>query len=193
MTDRKTLQLRDPSGSADAAPALKKKGRGWEISEKRLDALHERARELRRHSSPAHKALAKRFSEADMGPYTFTRHAVVGSAIVDFNCHKLGMAIIIDEPDQNETLAKRRDKSLESVGIRVMRITAEDILENMDKVLERMTLGMRMRIGDRKQARREHDARNPRQTKPRYDRDGNGPPRGGAPRGRTLGSDRGRG
>ena len=30
------------------APALQKKGRGWKISEKRLDALHERARELRR-------------------------------------------------------------------------------------------------------------------------------------------------
>ena len=45
MTDRKTLQLRDPSETVEA-PALKKKGRGWEISEKRLDALHDRAREI---------------------------------------------------------------------------------------------------------------------------------------------------
>ena len=51
MTERKTLQLRDPSEGADAAPVLKKKGRGWEISEKRLDAIHERARYLRRHST----------------------------------------------------------------------------------------------------------------------------------------------
>ena len=193
MTDRKTLQLRDPSETADAAPALKKKGRGWEISEKRLDALHERARELRRHSSPAHKALAKRFSEADLGPFAFTRHAVVGSAIVDFNCHKLGMAIRIEEPDEDAALASRRDKSLEAVGIRVMRIKAEDILENMDAVLKRITLGMRMRIDDKKQARREHNAKHPRQTKPRYDRDGNGPSRGGPPRGRAYGGDRGRG
>ncbi len=177
MTDRKTLQLRDPSETADDTPALKKKGRGWEISDKRLDALHDRAREMRRHSSPAHKALAAKFTGADLGRYNFTRHAVVGSAIVDFNCHNLGMAICIDEPDQNDTLAKRRDKSLESVGIRVMRIKAEDILENMDAVLERITAGMRMRIADKKQARREHNASNPRQTKPRYDRDGNGPPR----------------
>jgi len=81
---------------------------------------------------------------------------VVGSAIVDFNCHKLGMAISIDEPDQNDTLAKRRDKSLEAVGIRVMRLKAEDILENMDAVLARITAGMRMRIGDKQHARREH-------------------------------------
>jgi len=148
MTDRKTLQLRDPSEQSDDTPAIKKKGRGWEISEKRLDALHERAREMRRFSSDAHKALAKRFAEADMGPYTFKRHAVVGSAIVDFACHKLGMAIDIDEEGENETLAKRRDKSLEAVGI--------------DDVLPRITAGMRMRIADKREARAAHRAQGKR-------------------------------
>lgn len=155
MSDRKTLQLRDLA-DAGAAPSIKKKGRGWEISEKRLDALHERAREMRRDSSPAHKALAERFAKADLGRYTFKRHAVVGSAIVDFNCHNLGMAIRIEEPDEDEALAKRRDKSLEAVGIRVMRIKAGDILENMDDVLARITAGMRMRIDDKGRARAEH-------------------------------------
>jgi very-short-patch-repair endonuclease len=155
MTDRKTLQLRTPSETADT-PALKKKGRGWEISEKRLDALHERARDMRRHSSEAHKALAERFAKADLGRYKFTRHAVVGSAIVDFNCHLLGMAIAIDEDGADETLAKRRDKSLEAVGIRVMRIKARDILDNIDDVLARITAGMRMRIADKQEARRAH-------------------------------------
>ena len=154
MTDRKTLKLSD--APATETPALEKKGRGWKISDKRLDALHDQARDKRRHSSPAHKALAARFAKADLGRYKFTRHAVVGSAIVDFNCHNLGMAILIDEEGQNETLAKRRDKSLESVGIRVMRIKSADILENMDAVLQRITAGMRIRIADKQQARREH-------------------------------------
>lgn len=183
MTERKTLKLPTPGEDTPAeAPALKKKGRGWEISEKRLDVLHEQARELRRHPSEAHKALAEKFTGADLGRYTFKRFAVVGSAIVDFNCHNLGMAIVIDEEGQNEVLAKRRDKSLESVGIRVMRLAAKDILENMDDVLARITAGMRLRIADKGEARRRHDAENPRQTKPRYDRDGNGPPRSGNPR-----------
>jgi hypothetical protein len=39
MTNRKTLQLRDPSDAAEA-PALKKKWRVWEVSDKRLDVLH---------------------------------------------------------------------------------------------------------------------------------------------------------
>lgn len=156
MTERKTLGLKDTS---DAEPALNKKGRGWKISDKRLDELHDRAREMRRFASPANKALAKRFADADLGRYTFKRFAVVGSAIVDFNCHNLGMAIMIDEEGADEALAKRRDKSLEAVGIRVMRIKASDILENMDAVLARITAGMRMRIEDKNNARRAHNTR----------------------------------
>lgn len=159
MTNRKTLKL----GETTEAPAIKKKGRGWEISESRLDALHDMARQMRREASPAHKALAARFAKADLGRYTFKRHAVVGSAIVDFNCHNLGMAIAIDEEGQNDTLARRRDKSLEAVGIRVMRIKSSDILENMDEVLQRITAGMRLRIADKKEAARAHREANPRQ------------------------------
>ena len=159
MTDRKTLKL----GEATEAPALKKRGRGWEISDKRLDNLHDQARHMRRHSSEAHKALAARFAKADLGRYKFTRHAVVGSAIVDFNCHNLGMAIDIDEEGEDEALARRRDKSLEAVGVRVMRIKAADILENIDEVLARITAGMRMRMADKKDAARAHAAANPRQ------------------------------
>lgn len=167
MTERKTLQLRD--ASEQGAPAqLKKKGRGWEISDKRLDALHERARELRRHPTPAHTALAEKFAEADLGRYKFTRHAVVGSAIVDFNCHTLGMAIAINEGEGPDPIDTRRDKTLESVGIRVMRVNASDVLENIDAVLGRITAGMRLRIGDKQSARREHQSRSaPRGRSPR--------------------------
>ncbi|RGP41927.1 hypothetical protein BPTFM16_02236 [Altererythrobacter insulae] len=166
MTERKTLKL--PDAPATDAPSLKKRGRGWEISDKRLDTLHDQAREMKRFASPAHKALAARFAQADLGRYTFKRFAVVGSAIVDFNCHNLGMAIMIDEEGADETLAKRRDKSLESVNIRVMRIKAADILENMDAVLERVTAGMRMRIADKRDARREHFERSTPRNK-KYD------------------------
>ena len=82
MTTRKTLAL-NPEAASDTAPALNKKGRGWKISDKRLDELHDRARDMRRHASPAHKALAAKFATANFGRYTFKRFAVVGSAIVD--------------------------------------------------------------------------------------------------------------
>lgn len=163
MSERKTLQLRSPSETAEAAPAIRKKGRGWEISSSRLDALHDRAREMRRHSSPAHKALAEKFAKADLGKWKFTRHAVIGSAIVDFGCPHLGMAIMLDEAGADPALATRRDKSLEAVGIKVMRIAAADVLEDMDAVLARITREMRARIADKKTKAREHAAANPRQ------------------------------
>ncbi|MDJ0641555.1 MAG: DUF559 domain-containing protein [Erythrobacter sp.] len=157
MTERKTLGLRDPS---ETTPNLNKKGRGWKISDSRLDELHARARELRRHSSEAHKALAARFAKANLGRHTFKRHAVVGSAIVDFNCHSLGMAVDLFEEGDNEALAARRDKSLDAVGIKVMRIKASEVLENMDGVLERITAGMRQRIEDKQSARRDRKSHN---------------------------------
>ena len=182
MTDRKTLQLRSSDDNESTAPSIKKKGRGWEISEKRLDALHDRAREMRRHASPAHKALAEKFSKANFGRYSFTRFAVVGSAIVDFNSHNMGLAILIDEEGVDPAIATRRDKSLEAVGIRVVHVPAADILADIDAVLATLTQEMRAAIADRKEARRRHEEANPRQTKPRYDRDGNGPSRGRSPR-----------
>lgn len=174
MTDKKTLHLRSPSEQSET-PALKKKGRGWEISDKRLDALHDRARDMRRHSSEAHNALAARFAKADLGRHKFTRHAVIGSAIVDFGCPTLGMAIAIDEGEEPDPIDTRRDKSLEAVGIRVMRIKAADVLENIDDVLARITAGMRMRIGDKREAAQAHKAANPRQSysRPRPERPNN--------------------
>ncbi len=181
MTTRKTLAL-NPEAATAEAPALKKKGRGWEISDSRLDALHEQAREMRRHSSEAHKALAEKFAHADLGRYKFTRHAVVGSAIIDFNCHAIGLALSIDEDGQNDALAKRRDKSLESVGIRVMRVAASEVLTDIDAVLQRLTIAMRERMADKKQAARAHKAANPNQgydrPKPRPDAKGDRKPRG---------------
>ena len=163
MTDRKTLQLRDPS---DAAPPVKKKGRGWEISESRLDALHERAREMRRHSSDAHRALAARFGEEDFGKFAFKRHAVIGSAIVDFGSHPLGLAIALDEGD--DPLATRRDASLAAIGIDLLRLPAAEVLSDMDGTMRTIFAAMNARYAEKQAGRRAHQQRHgaPRRAPP---------------------------
>ena len=168
MTERKTLQIRTPSAD-DAAPALKKKGRGWEISEKRLDKIHEHARHLRLHATPAHKALAARFAKEDFGKFKFTRHTVVGSAILDFVSHPLGLAVAIDEEGQNDTLAKRRDKSLAAVGMEVLRLPAATILDDVEAAMQPIFAAMNARYRDKESARREHQSKygpTPRRTRP---------------------------
>lgn len=157
---KKTLKLRPASEQAEA-PALQRKGRGWEVSEKRLDALHARARDMRRHPTEAHKVLAARFATAHFGRHGYKQQAVIGSAIVDFGFPTLGFAIAIDESVPG-VLETRRDKSLEAVGVTVMRIAAADILADLDPVLARIAEAMRGRIADKRSNAREHRSHGPR-------------------------------
>lgn len=147
MTDRKTLQLRTPD--ADSTPAIKKKGRGWEISEKRLDALHERARELRRNPTPAQDALAEALTRANTGGYNFRRQQVIGSAIVDFACKPLMLVIELDG-DEDAAFAADRTRSLVEVGYRVERLAATDVLADPDGAAARIAEAMRERWHERK-------------------------------------------
>jgi very-short-patch-repair endonuclease len=73
------------------------------------------------------------------------------------------MAIALDEEGVDPAIAQRRDKSLEAVGIRVMRVKAADVLADIDAVLARIAAGMRLRLADKKTAARAHAEANPRQ------------------------------
>jgi len=146
MTDKKTLTLREPSAEA---PTVKKKGRGWEISEKRLDALHERAREMRRNPTPAQDALAAALGAVETGGYAFKRQAVIGSAIVDFACKPL-MLVIELAGDEDAAFAAMRDRSLAEVGYRVERIAAADVLADPAGAAAHVSAMMRERWHERK-------------------------------------------
>ena len=129
---RKMLTVR--SAEETEAPQLQRKGRGWAISESRLDTLHETARELRRNPSPAQTALAEALVRAELGKYRFRRHVVIGSAIVDFACQPLRVVVQIDDAAKGPAIDRRRDKSLEAVGMKVLRYAADDVLADADAV-----------------------------------------------------------
>lgn len=149
---RKTLSIISPTEAPEAtaeAPAIKKKGRGWEISEKRLDSLHDRAREMRRHPTPAQEALAKALAETDTGGFSFRRQAVIGSAIVDFACKPL-MLVIELEGDEDAAFTATRDRSLAEVGYRVERIPAEAVLADPEATAAQVVSVMRERWHERR-------------------------------------------
>jgi very-short-patch-repair endonuclease len=145
---KKLLTLRS-TDEAVKAPAIKKKGRGWEISEKRLDALHERAREMRRNPTPAQGALAAALGEVETGGYKFQRQAVIGSAIVDFACKPLMLVIELDG-DEDAPFAADRTRSLTEVGYRVDRLPAADVLADPAAAAARVSEIMRERWHERK-------------------------------------------
>ncbi|MGE3690650.1 MAG: endonuclease domain-containing protein [Novosphingobium sp.] len=149
---KKTLTVRTPG--PDATPAIQKKGRGWEISEKRLDALHERAREMRRNPTPAQDALTAALGDVETGGYSFKRQAVIGSAIVDFACKPL-MLVIELEGDEDAAFTATRDRSLTEVGYRVERIAAEAVLADPPAAAAHVSSVMRERWHERR-ANRAH-------------------------------------
>jgi very-short-patch-repair endonuclease len=146
---RKTLSVL-PEADRTEAPPLQKRGRGWNIAESRLDTLHENAREMRRNPSPAQVALGEALTRAELGKYRLKRHVVIGSAIVDFACQPLKVAVAIEEPGANPEIDRRRDKSLELVGIKVLRVAAADVLADADQVAAGIVAEMKKSYDERR-------------------------------------------
>ncbi len=150
---KKTLTVR-PLDEREA-PELKKRGRGWAISDKRLDAIHEQARMNRMQPTEAQKVLAEKLGEQELGKYKLTRQQVIGSAIVDFACNPLKLAVSIDEGG-DPALAQRRDKSLEAVGVKLLRFPAARVLDEPDAVVTEILAAMKASYDERGRARRQH-------------------------------------
>jgi very-short-patch-repair endonuclease len=141
---KKTLSVR-PLDERTDAPKLQKKGRGWSIAESRLDTLHETAREMRRAPTEAQAKLGEALIAANLGKFRFRRQVVIGSAIVDFACQPLKVAVEIDEPDANAELDRRRDRSLAEVGIKVLRFSAAEVLADVDAITMRIVAELKAR------------------------------------------------
>ncbi|MBS0255632.1 MAG: DUF559 domain-containing protein, partial [Proteobacteria bacterium] len=154
-------------GDEGGATGVRKKGRGWEVSEKRRDALHERAREMRRNPTPAQDALAGALGAVETGGYKFQRQAVIGSAIVDFACKPLMLVVELDG-DEDAAFAAPRDRSLVEVGYRVERLSAAAVLADPEAAAARVSVTMRERYYERrermKQQRPTRPQRRPRES-----------------------------
>lgn len=102
----------------------------------------ERARELRRHMTPAESRLWQALRGKQLDGFKFRRQQIIDGFIVDFYCHAAGLVIevdgsIHDEAEQAEYDAERT-RALTARGLYVMRIRNEDILTDIDTVLTRI-------------------------------------------------------
>jgi very-short-patch-repair endonuclease len=151
---KKTLTILAPEDRAEA-PAIEKRGRGWTISKARLDAVHEQARIARMHPTEAQKALGAALTEANLGKYKLTRQQVIGSALVDFACNPLKIAVSIDEGG-DPALLTRRDQSLAAVGVQVLRFPAAEVLADPAAVVAQIVAAMKASYEERGRARKQH-------------------------------------
>lgn len=109
---------------------------GFALTGARLENLKERARLQRRNPTEAQKMLWPRLTNSKLGGVKFIRQAVVGSAIVDFACPSRWIAVQLSPESANADVDALQDKKLTDVGIRVLRFTNQQVLEDLDAVCD---------------------------------------------------------
>jgi very-short-patch-repair endonuclease len=102
--------------------------------------LTPRAQTLRRDPTPAEKKLWFEFLR-DL-PQKFTRQKPLGSYIADFYCARALLVVELDGDshytDRAQRYDVRRTTALEAQGIRVVRFTNADVMQNFAAVCEQI-------------------------------------------------------
>jgi len=104
-----------------------------------------RARDLRRQSSDAERALWRVLRGRRLDGYKFRRQVVIEPYIVDFVCLDARLIIEADGGQHADQAAydSRRTSALESMGYRVLRFWNDEILGQLPGVLERIGQALR--------------------------------------------------
>lgn len=101
--------------------------------------LFERARELRKSTTPAEKVLWSRISGKQLG-VKFRRQHPLHSYIADFYCHGKKLVIEVDgsthDTDQRKFEDSIRTETLASHGIAIVRFRNDEVLLQTDHVVK---------------------------------------------------------
>ncbi|AOH82984.1 hypothetical protein AWL63_02305 [Sphingomonas panacis] len=94
---------------------------------------------MRRNPTEPETRLWARLSRSRLGGFKFRRQATIGHAIVDFLCPSQRLIVEVDghtHADLNDDA--RRDTALAAQGYRVVRVSNEDVMRNIEGVLEQV-------------------------------------------------------
>lgn len=99
---------------------------------------------FRRDATDAERILWQKLKSGGLSGFKFVRQEPVGPYIADFVCHETKLIIEIDgDADLTEDeliISDRRTFIFEGLGFRVIRFTNEAILENVDGVLQLISI-----------------------------------------------------
>jgi very-short-patch-repair endonuclease len=96
------------------------------------------ARKLRQKMTIPELILWENIKNRQVDGHKFRRQHPIYRYILNFYCHEKRLAIEVDGETHSERKVydKFRDKYLESINIKTLRIKNRDIIENLDKVIE---------------------------------------------------------
>jgi very-short-patch-repair endonuclease len=96
-----------------------------------------RAKEMRRSPTPEEHILWQRLRTGKLDGFHFRRQQVIDGYIVDFYSHRAAVVVEVDGPihASQRDYDAQRDAALGERGLRVVRISAENVRERIDHVL----------------------------------------------------------
>ncbi|MDY7041421.1 MAG: DUF559 domain-containing protein [Chloroflexota bacterium] len=107
------------------------------IGQKVDRAKVQRAKELRRRMTEEERILWQHLRANRLHGFHFRRQQIIDGFIVDFYCHAAGLVVEVDgEIHQQQTeYDAERDQILSARGLRILRVTNEDIRCGLPDVL----------------------------------------------------------
>ncbi|NBD36595.1 MAG: DUF559 domain-containing protein [Chloroflexi bacterium] len=102
---------------------------------------------MRKHPTPAEDALWQQLRKRQVAGVKFRRQHIIDRFIVDFYAAEPGLVIEVDGPIHQSTREEDalRQGSLESLGLRVLRFTNEQVLHNITAVIAAITTALEER------------------------------------------------
>jgi very-short-patch-repair endonuclease len=110
--------------------------RGQKVAKAKL----ERAKLFRRDMTPAERLLWARLRRSQLRGLHFRRQQVIDGFIVDFYCTTAGLVVEVDGPvhDTQPEYDAERGAILTAHGIRILRVSNEDVQQRVEAVLVRI-------------------------------------------------------
>ena len=98
--------------------------------------LLKRAAAMRQNPPEPEIRLWARLRGSRLNGHKFRRQTVIGNRIVDFFCPAKGLVVEVDGETHDPDADARRDKRMDSEhGFATLRLTNDDVMQNMDGVL----------------------------------------------------------
>lgn len=97
------------------------------------------SRELRKNMTDAERFLWLKVRMRQINGYQFYRQRIIGDYIIDFFCPKLKLVIELDGGQhysgKKVDLDRKRDNALRKLGLKVLKFSDFDVLQNIDGVV----------------------------------------------------------
>jgi very-short-patch-repair endonuclease len=102
--------------------------------------LKKLSQELRKNMTDTENLLWSRLRMKQLKGFMFSRQKPLGEYIADFYCHKAKLVVEVDGgqhfSDERVEYDKIRDDFMENMGLKVLRFTNTDVIDNLDGVVE---------------------------------------------------------